>query len=228
MGKSHDLATIKDDGLTVDNGNGNFVYLTTDGAIEMRRSGGGGYIDFHGSAVDYDARIQHHNNGLAFNVGGQGNHITGATIDASGRVTMQYQPSFLAYGSGGWQSGTTNGIGTWAWGRFINVQHNQGGHYNSTNNRFTAPVSGVYYLYVQAYHNSTAYARAQLWVNGGHGGAMPYALSHGRNTSGDSTLVSAMNVYLNAGDYVHPALYMDNGSIYYGGGHTYFSGYLIG
>ena len=57
-------------------------------------------------------------------------------IDASGRVTMPYQPSFFAKGA----QTRTSGAFT-AWGT---VYHNNGNHFNSSTGVFTAPVNGYY------------------------------------------------------------------------------------
>lgn len=72
--------------ITSDNGNGNFVSLTTDGAVEILRSNGEGYIDFKGSHVDFDCRIAQYSNGLQFTTGGSGAPVSAMTMDSSGRI----------------------------------------------------------------------------------------------------------------------------------------------
>jgi hypothetical protein len=62
-------------------------------------------------------------------------------IDRQGRVTMPYQPAFLARGDG---LATCNG--NYADLVYTTVTHNTGGHYNSSTGRFTAPVSGYYLI----------------------------------------------------------------------------------
>lgn len=150
-------------------------------------------------------------------------------VNSSGHVTMPYQPAVKVSGAGGWIYSAAGGTGGWSGGNYFSyVDTDRGNNYNTSNFRWTVPVSGMYWLYIQAYHNSTGYARVQFWVNGSHAGIMPYGLTHGRNIGGDSITSSGMAVYLNAGDWVLPNVYVDNGGVYYGGGHTYFSGYLIG
>ena len=58
-------------------------------------------------------------------------------VDSAGRVTMPYQPAFFARPS----SDPTNGVVVCNL-----VDFNVGSHYNSSNGRFTAPVSGIYYF----------------------------------------------------------------------------------
>jgi len=61
-------------------------------------------------------------------------------VDASGRVTMPYQPAFYA----GISSGYTISSGQTGVLTFNNVIFNVGNHYNSSTSTFTAPISGRY------------------------------------------------------------------------------------
>lgn len=72
--------------ITADNGNGNFVSLTTDGAIEIKKSNGQGYIDFKDGNQDLDCRIAQYSNGLQFTTGGSGALVSAMTMDSSGRI----------------------------------------------------------------------------------------------------------------------------------------------
>ena len=69
------------------------------------------------------------------------NGTSAATIDASGRVLTPARPSFHA--RKGHSSGVSGEQGTIV---FDEVDHNIGSHYNTSNGRFTAPISGIYYF----------------------------------------------------------------------------------
>jgi hypothetical protein len=83
-------------------------------------------------------------------------------VDASGRVTMSAQPAFYAMKDNGDMSGTSYAV-------FNSVQVNIGGHYNSTNGRFTAPVAGTYMFSFNALKRNGA-GRLALHKNGSYYG----------------------------------------------------------
>lgn len=68
-------------------------------------------------------------------------------VDTLGRVVMPGQPSFMA-----WRTTSTAVNNTVI---YNNVQHNVGGHYNTTNGRFTAPVAGKYHFSINSIGNVT-------------------------------------------------------------------------
>jgi len=131
-------------------------------------------------------------------------------IDYLGRVTMPYQPAFCAYGSS--YSGTTFLGG--------NVHTNIGGHYNVTNGRFTAPVSGRYLMSFQYTPADSAANFVNMSINGNT--PFHYVLNYSATYDGaTNTLV----LNLNAGDYVTCER---RGSTGYPTYSSSFSGYLIG
>jgi len=65
-------------------------------------------------------------------------------IDHAGRVTMPHQPMFKAGRNSNYTPGTGNNVvfnSTNA-----SYHHNVGGHYSTSNGRFTAPVTGIYHF----------------------------------------------------------------------------------
>lgn len=150
-------------------------------------------------------------------------------IDSGGRVTMPAQPSFLAYTS---QTGdVTVGVGT----NYVldQTKYNIGGHYDTTNGRFTAPINGLYefnmHIYFTNSGGNTQVMGAAYRVNGSDYSGVD-AIGHtqrrpdqcGGVITGESTLV----LYLNANDYLNIYARTNNNRIYRG--HTHFSGRLVG
>jgi hypothetical protein len=109
-------------------------------------------------------------------------------IDYAGRVTMPYQPAFLAY------SGTYTSSGNYeftsytvsAYSRF-----NQGNAFNATTGRFTAPVAGVYQLNFVFHDKSGATSRK-----------IGRVLLNGVSTIGDGELAENYNQYGDVGGSV--------------------------
>lgn len=142
-------------------------------------------------------------------------------IDGNGRVTMPYQPFFKARPNGSFNVTTTGDILP-----FTVVDTNIGANYNSTNSRFTAPVSGSYVFYVMTFIPPNTSRFAYFRINGGR-----HTSIEDRDVSGNYTNRSDVYpVYLSAGDYVD--IEHTSGTTHlngnYGGPESFFSGYLIG
>jgi len=122
-------------------------------------------------------------------------------IDASGRVTMPYQPSFAAYDNRGGATVSASGnISQY----FTNAPHNVGGHYATSGanvGRFTAPVAGRYLFGWNFFPYTTAVdssSRMGITVNG-NGGSYP-GMIQGEYLA--YTNEGTLLVHLNANDYV--------------------------
>lgn len=135
--------------------------------------------------------------GNKFSIGGWSFPADSLTVDSSGRVSTQYQPSVHAYsstknGSGIFTNYSTSdgGIGF----RYRNV----GGHLNTTTGRFTAPITGRY-LITGLYISSSGVVErniAWLYINGTNIGEWTEAYGQYDDQSAASVF------YLNANDYV--------------------------
>jgi hypothetical protein len=146
-------------------------------------------------------------------------------IDSAGIVTKPYQPAFRASGNGSWQALLGN-----VQAPFNVAPVNIGGHYSTSNKRFTAPVAGQYYFTWHTY-NDNAYSNAIVpRVNGtgltGGGGDSIVAFS-ASGVTGNLTISASIVLTLAANDYVDLACRGNHSSKIYMG-HSQFSGYLIG
>ena len=175
-----------------------------------------------------------------FRIPGALGFSTGGTermkIDASGRVTMPYQPAFMAKKTSSQeQSATTNTKIT-----FGDTDVNVGSHYNNTNHRFTAPVAGTYLFAINLRIGAESNLRV-LTIALRKNGSELYGRIFGQGAGNDygsgsydhpyvsgSTIIS-----LNANDYVEmwtgaEITYSGNLVIQQGNGTSQFMGYLIG
>jgi len=131
-------------------------------------------------------------------------------MDSQGRVTMPYQPAFSATSSGNNVSGTLV---------FTQASINNGGHYSPSTGRFTAPISGMYYFYVQTLANSGSFD-ISFYKNGTR------LLGHSEsNESIYKSVSNAQVIYMNANDYVDARVWAGSS---YGADYSIFTGYLLG
>lgn len=124
----------------------------------------------------------------------------GLNVDNSGRVTKPYQPSMAAYKN----NGAVNGAGQIIYNGTL---HNVGNCYNSTTGRFTAPITGTYF--VSAFLISTSSGGAGYWSIRKNGSAImgaDWTSTNYINSSASGVL------QLNANDYLD--VYNYSGNIY--------------
>ena len=141
-------------------------------------------------------------------------------LHANGYVTKPYQPVFSA---------TTSATSSAGFIVFNQTSCNVGGHYSTSNGRFTAPIAGNYYFsfYGMSPHNNTSNQRCAIYVNGNYWSAGQYigGVGYTGYTNGGYThLTLSTALPLAANDYVQISWqYADLHS-----GHCKFTGFLVG
>ena len=184
MGKSHDLATLKDDGgtfkssLVIDtgtNGTPNIDFKHANSSADQFRLQAGTPAVTNGGFSIYDIDAAQ----------------TRLNIDASGRVTMPYQPVFD--GVLNTPSDMTGSVKI----TNIGVRVNLGSHWSS--GRFTCPVAGYYHVHLNflTYSSGNNGGGIYLYKNGAQAG-------RGYTNAGYSHQPIVLNryIYCAAGDYL--------------------------
>ena len=206
------------------------VYTSTaeDNNVLLKSGSANVYLTFADngttSQTGLSVRIGSSGNSMVFNTGGTTERVR---IDSAGRVTMPYQPSFVAGFTGGGYVTVPDGNVipfnyTGGSGAFDN-----GANFNTGTSRFTAPVTGRYFIQANGSAVSGGTRSIQIMKNGS-------AITNGADTmasfvslTGNTvTAVMSLIVYLAAGDYVDART--RNGSIDIYRNHTWFLGHLIG
>lgn len=145
------------------------------------------------------------------------------TVDASGYVQMPYQVHFQANSNSTTTppplSGSIRPL------IFTTVSRNNGSCYNSSNGRFTAPVTGLYaFTYKVRVNSSTTYLHPALAVNGGDLNAT-YSIFDGNIQY--KSVSHTHYLYLTAGDYVNAVETNTNLNGSYEQSQCSFGGYLL-
>jgi hypothetical protein len=148
-----------------------------------------------------------------------GNTFSGNQVLSSGVLQVSGQPSFRAYllNLGSNPTGTLT---------FNQTQYNIGGHFNQSNGRFTAPISGRYLMSFRAFRQDGQSGNwvVSYFINGVQFPSRTYDDSDTSTGYGPTTsLVDVIN--LSANDYVN--VIVSTGNIH-GNDNAFFSGCFLG
>ena len=225
MGKSKELATLTDVGGTIDGAL--TITETSNQALNLTTTGLGSQVVYQssttntpwytgvaGSTAD-DFLIYQGATANAGDIYMYTNSYERMRIDASGRVTMPYQPAFRAYRSTDPGVNTSDGNMSWS-----GTDFNVGNHF--ANNRFTAPVAGTYIFGVNNNMGSGySVSTWRLYKNGSPYHVLSYSdfTASWKNSSGSTLMQLQANDYIEAWWRGDP----DYGITWCG-----FYGYLIG
>ena len=163
-------------------------------------------------------------------------------IDSTGRTSFPQRPAFSAVGQPGWlYSNSYGGTGDRELNSIMNwnLAHQYGGsNFNTSNGRYTAPVSGYYHFSTMWYllndNNSTSsyihsFFRKNGSVNTTPSGRIPYNINmHGNSANYDDGASYSSIQYLNSGQYVSLCIRWHSTNSRHHAGHQIFSGQLIG
>ena len=217
MGKSHDLATLKDDGgtfkssLVIDtgtNGTPNIDFKHANSSADQFRLQAGTPAVTNGGFSIYDIDAAQ----------------TRLNIDASGRVTMPYQPSFKAHITGGSITVVSNDGNSAV---FNATDHNVGSHYSTSTGRFTAPIAGRYVFTCSVFKHTTYNNPSNTYWGFTRNGTSILSTNHGSNGYDGGQCISIVT-QLAVDDYVDVRCFSGGPIISYGIPYNSFSGHLIG
>ena len=223
MGKSKELATLTDVGGTIDgalniNGNNSKISASNNHLIlhdtAETDTGSNWWYIYRNSGVA---------GALSFYRG-----VERMRIDASGRVTMPYQPAFHVTGLSAhlYANSGSGVITTW-----LTTNLNRGSHWNGS--RWTVPVDGTYVIqFDPMYQHNGGDINFQILVNGS---SVAYNNPHTKDNGGyyptwHNAPINWMGE-LSAGDYVEFSWGSSSSAstfIYSGGLYTRAWGYLLG
>ena len=123
---------------------------------------------------------------------------------------------------------TTTGPADIVWNQ---VKSNVTSSYNTSNGRFTAPISGRYFFAFNILHRGSGYIKGGYAINGTefYAGDLSEFYVDGAVSGSHQHVTIPMIFDLSAGDYVTVNVYRSGGDLYFGGNaHNNWIGYLLG
>ena len=238
MGKSKDLATLKDSGLSIDgaltttstgtnltSNSYNVVKIQTD--KDDNGSNDDAILQFTtGSSNTVKGELRYDESESMFEIG-HGDNQGHIRIDSSGRVTTPSNPYF-------WAQAANVGASDYSGGSIIFIGgavnsgtlDNTGSHFSTSTGRFTAPVSGVYHFSAVVRIDSFggSYSYLSLWDSG----SVAFVRDLTSITTTYYTHTVAASRYLSANDYVYCHFTTAGDTSTTISSDSYFSGHLVG
>jgi len=211
-------------GTTLSSNSYNVVKIQTD--KDDNGSNDDGILQFTtGSSNTVKGELRYDESESMFEIG-HGDNQGHVRINSSGHVTKPNQPSFSAYMSQSNPTITSNPTKI----PYSATRWNVGSHFDTSNNRFVAPIAGKYCFQVN--HNvyglsDDQYFRTRVYVNGSSYQILGYMRARG---GGDHTTNDSFLLDMSANDYVE--IYTSSADTSYSLsaalGWNSFSGFLIG
>ena len=155
------------------------------------------------------------------------NSNTAISVDSTGRVTVPNVPCFYVYNN------DTNFSGaSWQkWGANVAVTNN-GSHFDLSNDRFTAPVAGNYFMSWHSLARNTGSGMRVAWYKNGAKLNNPSNANASDiyNAQANEISVAMTGLFsLNATDYIEVYYNAASGDLYGNANHhNAWTGYLIG
>jgi hypothetical protein len=212
---------------------GNLFWNAGDGVnwyIQGQANGPTIRMKYHGGSTDRSGAL-----GWIDNSGGRYDALTwqDQSVTFGGIVTKPYQPAFRA----GRSSSVTPGAGaTIVFNTTSGFGFNVGGHYNTSNGRFTAPVTGIYNFNTCVIWESLGSGQAmddafEIKVNGStcsYSFRRAAYVANNTGIGGYYTDHATVLLNLTAGQYVEVVNRYAGLSVHGNQNYCYFTGYLVG
>ena len=179
--------------------------------------------NYAGGQIRVDMRNGQNPFSFLYRAGGSTTDSVLMTISNQGYVTKPSQPSFTAVGNSGSTSISGGTVIV-----FSLTRYNTGGHYNTSNGRFTAPVSGKYLFSWNIYYYGGYTSGIVLTINGSQytpSDVVPYVYRSSSDPEGTNGCTIQLD--LSAGDYVELRGRTGFGAFQIYTSHSHFSGHLL-
>jgi hypothetical protein len=157
-------------------------------------------------------------NNIELSTGG----VSRMTIDTNGYVSKPNTPFFDVHT-------VPNGLTAGQVTDFTGITSNVGGHWDNTNNRFTAPIAGIYQFNFSVFTARTASTGDYYWDLRKNAVTILRAYdAKDANQNRHCQIMASQAMYMNVNDYVDLHFTTGPTSMEASGNHNRFSGFLVG